>query len=83
MPCTTIPTDQGYTIICRRSTPSPRCVVCGTWRQITLCDFPLTGPKAGQTCDRPVCATHATHAEPDTDYCPSHARVLAEQQEAP
>lgn len=52
------------------------CVVCQTTRDITLCDFPLTGRKAGQTCDRPVCRHHAMHEDPDTDYCPAPARLI-------
>lgn len=63
-------------IICSRSAPSWRCVVCSTQYDIKLCDFLLRGPKSGQTCDRPVCGTHAYHIDPDVDYCPSHARVL-------
>lgn len=65
-------------IICSRVAPPRRCVVCGTQYNIKLCDFPLTGPKAGQTCDRPVCGTHAHHVEPDTDLCLPHARYTAQ-----
>lgn len=72
--------EYAHAIVCSR-TAARRCVVCGTTRAIKLCDFPLTGPKAGQTCDRPVCVTHATHEDPDTDYCPRHARMLAERKD--
>ena len=68
-------------IVCSRTAPAKRCVVCFTQYDIKLCDYPLTGAKQGQTCDRPVCGTHAIHQEADTDYCPSHARVLAVQEQ--
>lgn len=69
--------DGSFAIVCNRGRIAPRCVVCQRTRDIKLCDYPLHGEKAGTTCDRPVCALHAHHVEPDTDYCPSHARVLA------
>mgnify|MGYP001566962773 CR=1 FL=1 len=68
-------------IVCSRMAPAKNCVVCHTQYNIKLCDYPLTGDKQGQTCDRPVCGTHAVHQDPDTDYCPSHARVLAVSQQ--
>ncbi len=64
-------------IVCGRYGPAKYCVVCGTQDNIKLCDYPLHGVKQGQTCDRPVCRMHATHQEPDVDYCPSHARRIA------
>lgn len=73
----------GHAIVCSRIVPAKRCVVCHTQFNIKLCDFALSGPKAGQTCDRPVCATHAHHIDPDVDFCPSHARVLEAQQASP
>ena len=69
----------GYAIVCSRKAPVKRCVTCGTQYDIKLCDFPLTGEKSGQTCDRPVCGAHALYVEPDTDYCPAHTRLLASQ----
>ena len=64
-------------IVCSRGVVAQRCVVCRTQYDLKLCDFPLRGEKQGQTCDRPVCGTHATHQEPDFDLCPSHGRVLS------
>ena len=66
-------------IVCGRQAHAKRCVVCQTQYDIKLCDYPLAGPKQGQMCDRPVCGVHATHQEPDTDFCPSHARVVTAQ----
>lgn len=43
--------------------------------QGVLCDWPLTGPKAGKTCDRFVCQRCAKHVGEDRDYCPTHAEI--------
>lgn len=51
-----------------------RCSTCGR-PSTKLCDWPLTG-KPAKTCDRPICTNCARHIEPDTDYCPAHARLL-------
>ena len=67
-------------IVCSRMAPAKRCVVCFTQYDVKLCDYPLVGSKAGQTCDRPVCGVHAVHQEPDFDLCPSHARFVATRQ---
>lgn len=81
MPCSTraLP-DGGYAIICSRgSNPQRTCVVCHRGERsalIRLCDYPLRGEKAGQTCDRPICAAHAYRVGPDTDLCPAHARLM-------
>jgi len=64
----------GTAIICGRDRLKA-CAVCGL-PSAKLCDFPLTGVKAGKTCDRPVCEKCAVHSEPDTDYCPTHARMI-------
>jgi hypothetical protein len=41
-----------------------------------LCDFPLTGSKTGQTCDRPMCKRHSFHVPgKDEDYCLIHGRM--------
>ena len=69
-------------IVCSRAALTQRCVVCRTQYDIRLCDYPLRGVQQGQTCDRPVCGTHATHQEPDVDWCPSHARLVAAHQHA-
>jgi len=79
--------DGGVTIIChggRRPEPR-RCVVCqrkegqrlpgqAEGLRLVLCDA-VVRPEATRqrTCDAAVCAVHAVHREPDTDYCPRHA----------
>jgi hypothetical protein len=67
-------------VVCTRL-PRRRCQSCGTTRgAFVLCDFPLTGAKAGQTCSRVLCTSCATHVDPDLDYCPAHARLLGSSQ---
>jgi hypothetical protein len=72
--------DGGVTIIChggRRPAPK-RCVVCQRTEAQTalvLCDAVVRpDAKRSRTCDAAVCTAHAVHREPDTDYCPAHAR---------
>lgn len=50
---------------------------CGR-RATKLCDFPLSGKKAGKTCDADLCERCAEHVGPDRDYCPPHARAAKE-----
>lgn len=40
-----------------------------------LCDYPLGGKKAGQTCDKKICDAHATSVGHNKDYCPPHAKL--------
>lgn len=77
MPCSVIRLPGGGTAIIKHSKrPTKPCAVCARGRGEKLCDFPLTGGKAGKTCNRPLCDRCATHVEPDTDYCPTHARMV-------
>lgn len=66
--------DGGVAILCSRGRRGvKRCAVAGCGRDAPyLCDFPLTGPKAGQTCDRPLCSVHARQVGPDRHYCYAH-----------
>ena len=55
-----------------RRPPLRRCVACNipeTMAGIRLCDAPV----GAGTCDAGVCVEHATHVEPNTDFCPRHA----------
>ncbi len=76
MPCEIRKDPDGKftAIICRRGSQTKRCDICGRPGG-KLCDFPLTGAKAGKTCDRSLCAACAVHVDPDIDYCPTHARM--------
>lgn len=60
-------------IVCGRRDTKP-CVVCHG-RAAFLCDFPLTGPRAGDTCSRAICSKHTFRPAPQTDYCPAHAEM--------
>ncbi len=75
MPCraTSLP-GGGYAIVCTRGKRPIMCSICGRPGN-KLCDFPLTGEKAGKTCDRPLCAKCAVHVEPNTDFCRTHAQL--------
>ncbi len=42
-----------------------------------LCDWRLTGKKAGQTCDRKVCVAHAREVADDKHLCPVHQTMWA------
>jgi hypothetical protein len=76
MPCKVVNLGNGVTAIVKMAAkPRKRCSVCGMLGVGKLCDFPLTGAKAGKTCDRPLCANCAFHQAPDTDLCPVHARL--------
>lgn len=82
MPCEPFITRDGASgFICSRGSRSrAKCSVDGCTKPSTkLCDFPLTGKKAGKTCDRKLCDAHAkrqpvTTLDPsDTvDFCPTH-----------
>lgn len=67
----------GFAIVCgpdRRR----KCRACGAKADpIILCDWKLTGAKAGKTCDAPSCRSCATSVGDDKDLCPPHARALA------
>lgn len=62
MPCRQFVTADGHVgFACSRGQRQPE----------LLCDWPLTGAKAGKTCDRE--APH--HIGPDTDLCGAHFRL--------
>lgn len=69
------PDGQVTAIICNRGTKRSYCQDCHRPCD-KLCDFPLTGEKEGQTCDRKMCPRHSVHVEgKDLDYCLTHARM--------
>jgi len=77
-PCRPLP--DGLGIVCIKGTRSRPCSVRGCIRDGSrLCDFPTVPLAFGepvQTCDRPLCATHATRVSRDQDYCPEHATAM-------
>jgi len=86
MPCdpfvVTLPdgsTVKGF--VCSRGQKQPPRCKCGRKAPL-LCDQPLTGPKTGKTCDRPLCERCATEVGPDRHLCPAHARAHDKAKEA-
>jgi len=77
MACNVVRDKDGRAVgfACTRGQRLKRCFKCGR-PGAKLCDFKLTGPMAGKTCDMSLCELCATHVEPDTDYCPAHARMM-------
>jgi hypothetical protein len=74
MPCYPFQIGDATGFICTGRQRTKRCKYCGRPGD-KLCDYPLSGAKAGQTCDVPMCSRCATHVPPDTDYCRAHAEM--------
>ena len=79
MPMVPMP-GGGYAIVCTRGRRPINCHYCGRPGGL-LCDFPLSGQKAGQTCDAPLCHRCTWSPSAGKDYCRPH-RTLIEQQAA-
>lgn len=65
--------DGGPQVVMVFRTPcaTPGC----TGTSAALCDWPLGGAKAGQTCSRSMCDGCRTRARPGRDYCRAHAEL--------
>jgi hypothetical protein len=61
MKCEPITIAGGVGFMCSRGARRKTCSVCKVRKATKLCDFPLTGPKAGKTCDRDLCGTCAVN----------------------
>lgn len=85
MPCKPLDFGGGVTgFSCQRGGRAAPCSVVGCTRpSVALCDFPLGGRKAGQTCHRALCESHRKTQLPrpgvksvlpgdSIDYCPPH-----------
>lgn len=69
----------GYAIVCSRGRkPRAKCSACNVRVHELLCDFPLSGKKAGKTCSRKLCSACAVKVG-ELDYCPPHAKVEPKQ----
>jgi len=81
MPCKPFDLGNGVTgVVCSRGQRAKRCAIEGCGKPAPyLCDFPLTGAKAGKTCDRPMCESHrrtqGRKGKDTVDYCPSHDSI--------
>ena len=69
------PLGNGGGFFCTRERRIPPCSVCGKRLTSKLCDFALTGPRTGDTCNRKLCEGCAVNVGPNRDYCPPHARM--------
>lgn len=78
MTCEKIAIDGGVVILCSRGHRIKRCSACGSGEATRLCDFPLSGRKAGKTCSAGLC-DRCTARSGDTDLCPAHARLGASE----
>lgn len=98
MPCEVIHGGGGAVVImCTRGTTRRKnCAVCKARPATKLCDFPLSGSKAGQTCDRDLCdqcavvqptvvlPTFGSLVGDTRDFCPAHDRhAETERKNAP
>ncbi len=82
MICETIELEGlGRVIVCSRSRRRPACRHCGRHRGTRQCDFPLTGKKAGKTCDAYLCDGCAVKVDVERDYCPPHATIAKRVEE--
>lgn len=85
VPCEPIDLGDGVRgFICSRGRRAKPCGVVGcTNPSVALCDYPLSGHRAGATCDRPLCQKHrctqipragvkAARPGDPIDYCPTH-----------
>lgn len=74
--------DGNFAIVCSRGRRAPKCSVPGCDRpSAKQCDYP-TKSKSG-TCDKHLCAAHATSGGREIDYCPPHAKLVQAQQPLP
>lgn len=74
MPCKTMVMGDGSMVVLCSRGGGERCCICGK-PSSKLCDFKLTGAKAGKTCDKKLCARCAHKVADGVDYCPVHWRM--------
>ena len=76
MPCTPFSFPGGSGFVCSRGSRRQHCRFCvALTGNVFLCDWKLTGEKAGKTCDAPMCARCATEVAKDKHLCPPHKRA--------
>jgi hypothetical protein len=80
MGCDFLTDDEGKVtvIMCSRGQRKRKCVSCGRFKATQLCDWKLSGKKAGKTCDRPLCPQCSVVPAPNKDLCPAHAKMWEE-----
>lgn len=61
---------------------SSRCQTVGcSGVTVALCDYPLSGKRAGDTCSRRLCASCRHERGAGVDYCAAHAALAARHRE--
>lgn len=75
MTCKVTPIAGGAIFTCGHTKPTKRCKFCDAPCE-KLCDFELTGAKAGQTCSAPMCHKCTTTVGSGMDLCPPHKRFV-------
>jgi hypothetical protein len=78
MPCDVLTIDGKPAHICIRGRiRRPKCQVkrCGRASHFE-CDYPV----GEGTCDKRLCARHATRVGPELDYCPDHAATMSSRE---
>ena len=74
MPCRTVKTDVGVTMVCGPTLrPKIHCYQCGKPGQF-LCD----GFREGKLCDRPLCYQCRQNRGKELDYCADCVKVFDE-----
>ena len=89
MVCEYFRTEDGRVsaIVCSRKHKPAKCAECGC-TATRMCDWKLTGRKAGKTCDRLLCKGCAVEpvmpdgsSAEDKHLCPAHARIWEERKQ--
>jgi hypothetical protein len=71
--------DGGTAFLCGDLGPHCAADKCGAPGNEFLCDYPVG---EGQTCDLPLCASHAYEVAPNVHYCPGHLTLWSEFRKA-
>ena len=80
MTCHNYSSENVTLFVCDRLVRATARCKCGA-RTTKLCDYLLTGAKAGSTCDRPLCARCATSVGDNLDLCEAHVRMTKKSEE--
>lgn len=84
MPCIPFRSKDGSVtgVVCTRGSREVHYCSCGR-RAGFQCDYPLSGPKQGQLCNRYICDVCKTSIGPDQHYCRVHAQLSKDQGSLP
>lgn len=68
------PDGKLVAVLCGVRRSRHKCRSCGQ-TSMYQCDWKLSGPKKGKTCDAHICGSCAREVGPDKHLCPPHQRV--------